>query len=209
MSALQDIKGQRFSRLRVLYYEGLTKWVCRCDCGKKKAVLAASLKKGNTKSCGCLHKEGITLRLRKHGMSGANLTPEYQTWTNVKQRANNRNGKYYSRYGGRGIGICERWNHSFANFLEDMGERPSPQHSIERIDNDKGYSPENCRWATVKEQNRNTRQNNQVTYKGVTKIVVEWAEETGIPYCTLLMRLKRGTMTVEQAIETPVRKFKK
>jgi hypothetical protein len=210
VSALQDIKGQRFSRLRVLYYEGRTKWVCKCDCGRKKAVKAADLKSGNTKSCGCIHKEVIAVSSRRHGaLVGGITTPEYRTWSNIRQRAGNQNNSRYSDYGARGITICKRWEASFTDFLKDMGPKPSPKHSIDRIDNDKGYCPENCRWATVKEQQRNTRQNHRVTYRGETKTVVEWVEELGIPYDTLRMRLKRGTMTVEQAIETPVRKIKK
>jgi len=121
------------------------------------------------------------------------------------QRCHNQNDSRYSRYGGRGISVCERWRDSFEAFFKDMGRRPSPQHSIDRIDNEKGYSPENCRWASRKEQARNTRESRILTLGGKSMTIAEWAEVTGIPAHTIHSRLSRG-QSVTDALTKPNRK---
>jgi len=114
--------------------------------------------------------------------------PLYGTWGNIKQRCLNPNNGHYAHYGGRGITICERWKNSFKNFLEDMGEKPDSNYSIERINNDKGYSRENCKWATTKEQLFNRTNTLRYLYKGKNLTLKDWSKETGIKYQTLLRR---------------------
>jgi len=201
----KDYVGARFSDLTVIYYEGAKKWVCQCDCGKRKAVMIGNLKTGATTSCGCVAKKALVKRSTKHGKAErSNLTPEYQAWKGIRKRIFNPKDAAYLHYGGRGIRLCDRWKESFEFFLADMGEKPTPKHSVERRDNDGDYCPENCYWATPLQQSRNTSRSRKVDYKGQVKTVSEWAETLNINYMTLFTRLYRGNMTVEQAMETPV-----
>jgi hypothetical protein len=154
-----ELTGQRFGRLTALRDVGKNKdgrfiWECMCDCGSITRVLSNSLKDGHTQSCGCLNKEIVSIIKTKHGHSNA---LEYEIYKSIIQRCTNERNKQYSDYGGRGITICERWMNSVENFIADMGPRPSTKHSVERKDNSKGYSPENCKWATTVEQSRNRR----------------------------------------------------
>jgi len=128
-------------------------WVCKCDCGIVKEISSLSLSGAGTQSCGCLKRERITTHNMTH-------TPEYRTWWGMLQRCENPKNSRYTDYGGRGISVCERWK-TFQNFFDDMGNRPSANHSIDRWpDNDRGYEPGNCRWATRSQQQLNKRQNN-------------------------------------------------
>jgi len=148
---VKNEKNKKFGKLTTIEYLGKSKWKCLCDCGNFTEVHSQSLRTGNTKSCGCLKIEKAT----KHGYVG---TPIYRCYNSMKNRCYNINNPSYSDYGGRGIKVCERWKDSFNNFLVDMGERPSKDYSIDRIDNDGNYEPNNCKWSTAKEQNRNNRQ---------------------------------------------------
>lgn len=158
----QSLKGQRFVRLVVLERVPSSgknyKWLCICDCGKQISVYAFNLTSCTTKSCGCLRRENMT----KHGMIKSR---EYKTWESMKTRCLNKNSKDYKNYGGRGIIICDRWIHSFANFFADMGDKPEGL-TLERINNNLGYSPENCKWATMKEQQKNKRNTRYVSMFG-------------------------------------------
>lgn len=136
-------------------------WLCLCECGRKRYVKAASLQSGRSQSCGCLHREVVAT----HGMTG---TLTFKSWESVKQRCLNPNAPDYPRYGGRGIKVCMRWQNSFENFLADMGERPSRDHSLDRIDTDGDYDPSNCRWATRSEQQSNKRPYRKVDILGQT-----------------------------------------
>jgi hypothetical protein len=148
-----DLTGQRFGRLEVLKFYGKAKtghslWLCDCDCGNEKIVAGQRLRNGSTQSCGCI--------CRPHGSAG---TPEYEIWKGMNQRCSNPKHISYSYYGGRGISVSRRWQgrNGFQNFIADMGRRPTPQHSIDRRDNDGDYCAANCRWATKQEQVLNRR----------------------------------------------------
>lgn len=146
-------------------------------------------------------ERGLTF---KHGQSAGsgNRSTAYSVWDSMKQRCLNPKNASYKNYGGRGITICERWM-DFENFLADMGQPPKGQW-LERIDNNGPYSPENCRWATPSQQNRNTRRNHYIEHNGQRKLVVEWAEESGINKGALLMRIRKG-WSMERALSEPVR----
>ncbi len=177
-------------------------WKCRCTCGTTIYVSANKLRSGKSQSCGCVanlaHTGNRSTHCRTH-------TSEYGSWTHMRTRCQNPNSDCYGDYGERGITVCERWANSFENFLADMGEKPSRKHSLDRIDNDKGYSPDNCRWASSKEQARNKRTSRMITYNGETLALADWAERLGISFRTIASRLDLG-MSVDEALTRPVKK---
>lgn len=198
-----DEAGKAYGRLTVIECAGRDSksrllWRCYCDpklggCGNETIVRGVYLRRGETRSCGCLERDNRLTSSVTHGHTVAReRSPEYWTWIAMKARCLIESATGYKDYGGRGIRICERWVDSFAVFLADMGPKTSPKHSIERIDNNKGYEPGNCRWATRKEQNRNTRNNRMLTHEGVTMCLVDWANKTGINRTTIASRLKSG-----------------
>ena len=200
----KDISGNKYGKWKVISYNcikyGQTKfWNCVCDCGVEKIVNGDSLKKGLSKSCGCSGKDWA----RKRSVR-LDQTTEYYIWAGAKQRCTNPRSTMYKHYGARGIVMCDRWLNSFDNFLADMGKRPEGK-SLDRIDNNGPYSPENCQWSTNTEQKRNTRGNTMVSYKGKTQCASAWAEELSIPYKLFVDRLKVG-WDIDKIISTPNRK---
>jgi hypothetical protein len=195
-----DLTGQRFGRLvaveMVDRHRG-AKWLCKCDCGRLHKAAAKYLRNGSLVSCGCIQEWSRG----KHGMGH---TRAYQTWKLMHARCRTKREKTYRRYGARGISVCERWG-TFDNFLEDMGHAPDGM-SIERVDNDKGYSPENCVWATSKQQNRNRDSNALVTLNGETRCVAEWCEVLDLPANMVHQRIYRG-WPPERALTTPKQKY--
>lgn len=189
---LKDLSGKRFARLTVIQFSGFgnrtTVWDCLCECGQRKAVTAVSLVTGNTKSCGCLKSEYAAARFTTHGMR---YRREYNIWLCAKNRCSNPHFIHYSDYGGRGITMCKEWRDSFEQFFADMGPCP-PRLSLDRRDNESGYSKQNCRWATIRTQNLNQRRTVRATHNGETLSLSEWAERTGIPYMTLYSRHKQN-----------------
>lgn len=172
MAELIDLTGRRFGRLIVLANTherraGQLLWQVRCDCGTVKSVSGQNLRRGEIVSCGCYVRELAKARMtRVNTKHGKTYTPAWFTWSSMLSRCSNPESRSYPGYGGRGITVCARWS-SFENFALDMGERPDGM-TIERIDNDKGYEPGNCRWATMTEQNRNKRDTRKLTFDGRT-----------------------------------------
>lgn len=201
-----DLTGQRFGRTTALERgpnKGKkTTWRCVCDCGDERTVTTDCLTRGGSLSCGCLHSERLTKRLTTHGKSRSS---EYNSWQKMMERCTDPNCSQYKDYGGRGITVCERWRVP-ANFFEDMGDKPSPHHTLDRIENSGNYEPGNCRWATRKEQNNNTRRNRQVTVRGKRMTVTEAAERFGADIYDIRRRLLAGG-TIEEALgfmSTPI-----
>jgi hypothetical protein len=194
---IANLSGRQFTRYFVLGYAGRVNasytcrpdfWLCRCDCGNFRTVAHRKLLTGYSKSCGCYSHDLTLAKCTTHGMSRTRI---YCLWSDMHTRCYNPKFKQFQDYGGRGITMCDRWL-KFENFYEDMGEPPSPKHSIDRIDNSKGYSPENCRWATQLEQANNKRNNCHVTYNGKTHTLAEWSRITGIHQGIIWKRLNRG-----------------
>lgn len=176
-------------------------WLCLCDCGREHLVAGGNLRSGGTSSCGCKRGTLISEANSKHGQSGDDSTPTYLSWKSMHNRC-----RSHPRYHGRGIAICSRWS-SFENFLADMGERP-PRTSLERKDNNLGYTPENCIWATAKEQARNRETSHQLTFNGRTLSIIEWAEEIGVSERVISQRIQYG-WSAERALTTPIRRYQR
>lgn len=210
MAIKNDLTGQEYGRLKVLGYAGKNKhgaslWLCKCSCGTVKIINSGSLRRKTSPatSCGCYSAEMLKAGRERHGKS---RTREYRAWQDILQRCNVPTSSCFDRYGARGIKVCDRWQgkDGFANFYADMGERPSPKHSIDRFpDNDGNYEPGNCRWATSKQQMRNTRQNTYLEHRGERKTMAEWCEILGIKPVTLSGRIAAG-WTAREALETPI-----
>lgn len=194
-----DLTGRRFGRWTINAYFKRSYWLCSCDCGTEKIVYGPNLVRGFTLSCGCWRDEKVSITSSTHGQS---KTPEYRVWAGIKRRCLNKNDRSFRDYGGRGITICQQWSDSFESFLADMGLRPTAQHSIDRIDNAKGYEPGNCRWVTRLEQARNKTNNRIIEFQGVAKTSSEWAVITGIKRATIEYRLDSG-WSIDHALTIP------
>ena len=194
----KDEAGKRYGNLTVLKFAHVKRgvhWLCQCDCGNTAVVAGHHLRRGGVTTCGCVH-------YKANGMSGS---PVYKVWQQIKERCYNPKNTHYKNYGGRegqAITVCARWLESFVNFFEDMGERPFDGATVERVDNDSGYSPDNCVWATRHEQMANSRAAKLLTFNGETKCLAEWARSLGIDQKTITYRLKHWGL--EKALSTPV-----
>lgn len=178
--------GDIFERWTVTGRSG-NRWLVQCSCGNSGAVRGSVLNASKSKSCGCLRREMGVARgkaSRKHGMEGSS---EYQAWAQMKHRCSNPNNRMFKHYGGRGITVCERWRNDFAAFYADMGNRPGPWASIDRIDNDGGYEPSNCRWVDAETQNNNTSRNRHLrcSKTGRVQTVAQWARELSVTRPTI------------------------
>lgn len=187
---VKNIEGVKYGYLTAIREVGRTKhgaitWLFKCDCGNERIATAYEVKNGSPSSCGCKNVSPS----KTHGLS---RTKEYNTWARIIQRCEDENYTGYSQYGGRGIKMCRRWRGSFILFLKDMGSAPSKKHSIDRINNNKGYYPSNCRWATNKQQCRNRRSNNIIEIGGVKKCIIEWCEFYGLSWHTFKTRRRQG-----------------
>lgn len=209
---MNEFIGKKFGRLTVIEelpvyisesgYK-VKKCLCICDCGKKKTIRLYDLTSKKTKSCGCIQKEKVGARNRTHGKSKTRL---YHTWFDMKHRCTKSINPEYKNYGGRGISVCEEWinENGFTNF-ENWALRNGYKEnlSLDRINNDLNYSPDNCRWVDRVTQQRNRTDNVWITYKGMTKCIAEWSEITGLSFDCISYRFKNN-WTPEEIIETPL-----
>jgi hypothetical protein len=203
----EDRIGKKYGYLTVvgIIREGKYIYVdCVCDCGNRHRVMINNISR-NTISCGCKKIERIRkigYAKKTHGCSHYHVTKEYGSWQGMKSRCNNPNDPEYKNYGGRGILVCDRWSNSFETFLSDMGERPENK-TLDRIDPNGNYTPENCKWSSPKEQLRNTRFNKLINFRGRLITIPELSELCGIKIGTLRQRIFKYNWTVEKAATTP------
>lgn len=206
---LIDLTGQRFGKLVVIQRhidpsKKYTLWECKCDCGNEAIVRANRLMHGRTQSCGCLRAESNYKKKTTHGQSGTNL---YAVWNSMKGRCYNRNNINYKRYGGRGITVCDEWRYSFESFLAwSVSTGYVDGLTLDRIDNNGIYSPDNCRWVTTAVQNNNRNVSINITYNGKTQNLSEWCKELHLPYLRVWQRITKYGFTFEEAISEPCHK---
>lgn len=192
-----DLTGKKFGRWSVIgvSQKGDTSilfWDCICECGGKNSVRGSYLKSGASLSCGCLKKEMAYKRIIHGNSRSKGNTGEYRSWQAMKARCTNHNYINYKDYGARGISVCQKWIDSFEDFLEDVGPRPTPKHTLDRIEVNGNYEPGNCRWATSKEQNSNTRATHFLEYRGERMPLKHWAERLGVWASSIYARLGKG-----------------
>lgn len=213
-----DLKGKRFGRLIVL--ERAQKpnannamWRCRCDCGGETIAAASNIAGGTTRSCGCLAKEAARKLLQDNRytfLHGKSHTVEHSTWMRMIDRCHNPSNSRYAGWGGRGISVCPEWRNDFMAFLNHVGKKPSPKHSIDRIDNDRGYGPGNCRWALPYTQMRNSRLVVFVEIDGIRLCVSDWCIFLQISKGMLYIRAKRRrvldvNLTIRESVEAELK----
>ena len=213
----KDRTGGRFGRLVAVHFCGQAgknkAWLFRCDCGNEVVIPIVNVQSGNTQSCGCLHSKRASEANKKHGHRRDGGSPEYHSYHSMKSRCYKKGNIGYYLYGGRGITVCDRWllgvngKSGFECFLEDMGRRPGPGYSVDRANNELGYSPENCRWATASQQARNTSRNRYVEYGGAKMLLVDALSKSGVRGDVFHKRLNRGK-TESEAL-APVRKYRR
>lgn len=203
----EDLTGRVFGRLTVIGYShtqrGTTFWKCQCTCGKVKIVRRSSLVQGRALSCGCYGRERVKESVTTHGQSKTRL---YKIWCGILNRCTKPNDHGYKDYGGRGITVCDEWLHDFVPFYEwAMSSGYTTKMTIDRIDNNGNYGPDNCRWVTPLVQGSNKRNNHRATYNGETKTIMEWVRTLGISKTTLIRRLAQHNGDMEAALKEPYR----
>jgi hypothetical protein len=212
MSSKIDMAGKRFGRLVVIEECGKDNcgqlmWKCKCDCGNATTVRGYSLRRGDVQSCGCFQTECSRNRAKTHGGFYTNL---YRKWAGMKRRCYYVRGTMYRHYGGRGITVCDEWKNDFESFRNwSLANGYCDGLTLDRIDVNGNYCPENCRWVTQKEQQNNKRNSHLLTCNGETHTVAEWCEITGLPRGTIRGRLEKGKWSVEDALAKPVQKRRK
>ena len=212
MSGFKDIAKQRYGKLvaisldKIIVVSGKrrTYWNCLCDCGNKVSVLRDTLISGKANSCGCIRQKRFSIGSKRHGLSESRL---YKIYHGMMKRCYTPSTKCYKNYGGRGITVCNDWleNNGFMKFYNwSMMNGYNEKLTLDRSDNDKPYSPDNCRWSSVKQQNRNRRSNHNLTFKGETKPLCEWSDMLGIKYKVLQSRVNYYGWSAEEALTIPV-----
>lgn len=203
MSKTKDLSNKKFGRLTVIRLDkkasyGEWKWLCECECGNKVSVSGRSLRRGATKSCGCLRNEAVSQANTKHGLSETKI---YHIWEKMRARCRNDKDPAYANYGGRGICVCEEWDKDFLAFYKwSINNGYSEKLSIDRINNDGNYEPSNCRWATRKQQMNNTRTNHMLTHDGKTKTISQWADFFDVPYDLFYGRLSNNNWEIDDEV---------
>jgi hypothetical protein len=199
LTLIQDRVAQNLSNKRFLSYY-------QCFCGKKRTIETSAFNRGLYKTCGC--GQGCNSNRTRKGMS---KTKEYKSYISMLYRCTNKRADNYANYGGRGIKVCKRWSgvDGFHKFIEDMGPKPTPKHSIDRINVNGNYTPKNCRWATNKQQLNNTRKTIYLTYENITKTISEWSDLLGIKQVTIRARINRGYNISKTLDKTNFRKLKR
>lgn len=211
MGTKLNLVGQKFNRLTVLSEHttrskwGAVKHLCKCDCGKEVIVSGTNLKSGNTKSCGCYAIEKITERGHNNATHRKSRNKIYKVYYTMIRRCYNPKCERYTIYGKKGIKVCYRWLESFENFYKDMGDRPNDNYSLERINNEGDYCPENCRWATLEEQANNKRTNHIIEYKGLKYTMANFCKLTGMKYELLHSRIHYAKWDIEKTLNTPLK----
>ena len=199
MAKFRNLVGQKFGRLTVIDRAenarcGRTMWRCKCECGNEIVAFGLNISRGATKSCGCLYEE------RAHRLSHTRL---HRIWTGMKTRCTNPKHHEFHNYGGRGITVCDEWKNDFQSFYDwAISNGYADDLTIDRVDNNRGYSPENCRWITNNEQQNNRNCNRMITYNGKTQTLTKWADELGIKRVTLQARITRYNWNVDRALST-------
>lgn len=205
VTTLIDLAGKRFGNLTVVRRSGTINgqaaWLCICDCGREKVIRGSTLRNGQSTSCGCAAAKLASDRLKTHGLTKTRL---FKIWSMMKERCYKDYSKSYQGYGGRGIRVCDEWKNSFTSFFGwAMVNGYTDELTIDRIDVNGNYCPDNCRWATVKEQANNRRSNTFLSVGGVSKTAAEWSLQSGIKQDTILHRIKFG-WSAEDAVSIPV-----
>lgn len=204
MSKIIDLTDMRFGRLTVISRAlndkyGRATWLCRCDCGEKCIISGHRLRRGNTVSCGCYKRDKCINQHTIHNLSSTRL---YSIWVNMKQRCYNPKASRYERYGGRGITVCSEWINDFQAFHDwAIVNGYSDDLSIDRINNNSGYSPDNCRWVTIEKQAKNKTNNVNVTVHGVTHTIAEWAKISGVSYNILYKKYNAFVKALNVPVE--------